>query len=134
MKDISMAEILVMHYHTVTAIQKNHATPGLREPGVLDAALRQPFQEIFGEEQYPDPFSKAAVMSFGIINGHPFVDGNKRIGIVAGIVFLEINGYEATASNDAVYDAAYNVASGVWGRDDLRHWFSESFVSTGTGQ
>lgn len=131
MKEITTAEILVMHYHMVTAIQGINASPGIRDPGVLDAALRQPFQTVFGEEQYPDPFSKAAVMSFGIINGHPFVDGNKRIGIIAGIVFIEINGYEVTASNDSVYDAAHNTASGTWKRDDLRQWFAVNSAKFG---
>jgi death on curing protein len=122
---ITVAEIIVMHHHIVDTIQGESASDGIRDFGVIDSALKAPFQSVFGHDQYPDPFSKAAAMAYGLIRGHGFVDGNKRIGLVAGMVLLELNGYRMTASNDDVYEAAYKTAAGEWDREELMTWFLE---------
>jgi death on curing protein len=125
MKRITLAEILIMHHHIVRQIQGEGASEGVRDSGVIESALWSPFQSVFGNDQYPDMFSKAATMAYALIRGHGFVDGNKRIGIVAGMVLLELNGYRMTASNDDVYKAAYSTAAGEWNREDLMTWFLE---------
>jgi death on curing protein len=74
---------------------------GLRDESLLDSALNRPPQ-LFSYGK-PTLFELAAAYAYGLIRNHPFLDGNKRIGFMTAIVFLEINGHEF-AANEA--DAA----------------------------
>ena len=65
--------------------------PGIRDEALLASALEKP-RNLFVYEQ-PDHFRLAASYAFGIINNHPFIDGNKRTGFLVAVVFLELNGY-----------------------------------------
>lgn len=65
----------------------------------------------------------AAVLAYGISRNHPFVDGNKRVSLVASFVFLEINGHRMTAALDEVYETFLAVAAGRLTQDDLIQWF-----------
>jgi len=69
---------------------------GLRDEGLFDSALARP-QQIFAYGN-PDPFTLAAAYASGLVGNHPFMDGNKRIGFMTSVVFLELNGYRITAS------------------------------------
>ena len=69
---------------------------GLRDAGMLDSALARP-QQLFAYG-HPTLFELAAAYAHGLIRNHPFLDGNKRIGFTAAIVFLELNGCRFTAS------------------------------------
>jgi death-on-curing protein len=69
---------------------------GVRDPGLLDSALARP-QQLFAYGK-PSLFDLAAAYAFGLVQNHPFLDGNKRIGFTTAIVFLELNGYRFRAS------------------------------------
>ncbi len=87
--------------------------PPLRDLGLLESAAARPRASAFGEDAYPDTWSKAAALLQSIVKNHPLVDGNKRLGWLATAVFLELNGVQATtAANDAVYDTVMKVAAG----------------------
>lgn len=86
--------------------------PPVRDIGLLGSAVARPQTSVFGEDAYPDVFSKAAALLQSIVNNHPLVDGNKRLGWLATAVFLELNDVQASkASNDDVYDFVIWVAS-----------------------
>jgi death on curing protein len=86
--------------------------PPIRDLGLLGSAVARPRATAFGEDAYPDLWTKAAALLQSIVNNHPLVDGNKRLGWLATAVFLEINGVSATkASNDDVYDLVMEVAA-----------------------
>lgn len=69
---------------------------GVRDEGLFDSALARPQQLLaYGK---PNLFDLAAAYAFGLVRNHPFLDGNKRIGFTAAVVFLELNGYRFTAS------------------------------------
>lgn len=87
--------------------------PPLRDLGLLESAAARPRASAFGEDAYPDTWSKAAALLQSIVKNHPLVDGNKRLGWLATAVLLELNGVQATtAANDAVYDTVMKVAAG----------------------
>ena len=67
---------------------------GLRDEGLLQSAVSAPFQSFSGTDAYPSLKQKAARLAFGLVKNHPFVDGNKRIGAHAMLVFLALNGVE----------------------------------------
>lgn len=85
----------------------------VRDVGLLGAASERPQTSAFGEDAYPDLWTKAAALMQSLVNGHPLVDGNKRLGWLATAVFLELNHIAASsADNDAVYNLVHSVAEG----------------------
>ncbi|MEX1286557.1 MAG: type II toxin-antitoxin system death-on-curing family toxin [Acidimicrobiia bacterium] len=105
--------------------------PPVRDVGLLGSAVARPRTSAFGEDAYPDVWSKASALLDSIVNNHPLVDGNKRLGWLATAVFLELNGASAAgAPNDAVYDLVIGVADGTTAvseaADVLRRMASES--------
>ena len=94
--------------------------PPVRDVGLLEAAAARPRASAFGEDAYPDVWSKAAALLQSIVKNHPLVDGNKRLGWLAAAVFLELNGVRVTtAPNDAVYDTVMKVAAGQLGVGEI---------------
>ena len=86
--------------------------PPVRDIGLLGSAVARPQTSVFGEDAYPDVYSKASALLQSIVNNHPLVDGNKRLGWLATAVFLELNEVQASnATNDDVYDFVIWVAS-----------------------
>ncbi|HEX5541845.1 MAG TPA: type II toxin-antitoxin system death-on-curing family toxin [Micromonospora sp.] len=97
----------------VVAIAEEIGAGGaLRDFGLLDAAIGRPQASMFGADAYPDVGTKAAALMHSIIANPPFVDGNKRTGLTAGLAFLELNRVGAVEiDQDAAYELTINVAS-----------------------
>lgn len=86
--------------------------PPIRDLGLLAAAAARPQASAFGDDAYPDLWTKAAALLHSVVKNHPLVDGNKRLGWLACAVFQDINGADPTvASNDDVYDLVMHVAT-----------------------
>jgi death-on-curing protein len=84
---------------------------GLRDDALLKSALARPRQH-FAYAESPDIIDLAALYTAGIVRNHPFVDGNKRTGFVVGILFLELNGYHFTASEEDAARAVLGLTGG----------------------
>ena len=84
---------------------------GLRDNALLESALARP-QQHFAYAESPDIIDMATAYTAGIVRNHPFVDGNKRTGFVVGILFLELNGYLFTASQEDAAKAVLELAAG----------------------
>ena len=92
----------------------------VRDIGLLGAAAARPQASAFGEDAYPDAWTKSAALLHSVVNNRPLVDGNKRLGWLATAVFLELNNASvSTVSNDAVYDLVMTVASTNMDVDDI---------------
>jgi len=86
--------------------------PPIRDLGLLGSAAARPQASAFGDDAYPDVWTKAAALLHSVVKNHPLVDGNKRLGWLACAVFLDVNGMDPTsASNDEVYELVMRVAS-----------------------
>ena len=119
MKILNKRQILMLHQHLV---EETGGSPGLRAEGLLDSALNAPFQ-IFGDTSaYPSLQQKAARLCYGLVKNHPFIDGNKRIGAHAMLVFLAVNGLELSYTQQELSDIILQVAAGEKGYDDLLVW------------
>ena len=119
MKILSQRQILLLHSALIEAFG---GSDGVRDDGLLESALAAPFQTFDGEPIYPSVQSKAAQLGFGLIRNHPFVDGNKRIGAHAMLVFLELNGIVLRYEQQELIDIILAVASGETGRQGLLQW------------
>jgi death on curing protein len=87
----------------------------VRDAGLIESAVARPRTTIFGEDAYPDLWTKAAALLHSLVNNHPFVDGNKRVGWIVAVAFLRQNGAVsasqiANADQDAAYDLVIAVA------------------------
>lgn len=101
---------------------------GIQNIAALDSALAQPRQAFGGVELYSDLIEKAATLGFAIIQGHPFVDGNKRVGHAAMETFLILNGCEIEADVDEQERIILRVAAGEMVREELASWLRNYIV------
>lgn len=97
---------------------------GVRDEGLLDSALEAPFQTFGGQDLYLGDMDKIVRFGYGLIDNHPFHDGNKRIGALVLLTLLEINGYLINATDKELSDVIYAVASGSDGKtyEELLSW------------
>ena len=94
--------------------------PPVRDIGLLGSAAARPQTTVFGEDAYPDLWTKAAALLASIVKNHALVDGNKRLGWLATAVFLDINGVDVVrARNDDVFELVMDVAAGDLSVDDI---------------
>ena len=98
---------------------KTGGTVGIRDEGLLASALEAPYQTFSGVDLFPTLLEKGVRLGFGLVSNHPFVDGNKRIGILIMLVFFEMNGILIDFTDDEVVDMALGVASGKYSYNDL---------------
>lgn len=119
MTKLSKEQILMLHS---MAIKQSGGLDGVRDDGLLDMALHAPFQTFESTELYPSIQSKAARLCFSIISNHPFIDGNKRIGILAMLVFLDVNQVEVNCLNQDIIELGLGVASGKCNMDFIIDW------------
>lgn len=86
--------------------------PGLRDIGLLESAIEGAYQTFGGTELYPTVEEKGAWLGYALISNHAFVDGNKRIGALVMLTFLELNGIKLRLSDKELVDLILGVASG----------------------
>jgi death-on-curing protein len=125
MRYLSLQEVLSLH---ALVIAQSGGSSGLRDRGALESAVAQPEARVDGEELYPDLASKATALGHSLIQNHPFVDGNKRVGHAAMEVFLLLNGHEIDASADEQEENIIDVASGTVSRIELSEWIGKHMI------
>ena len=109
-------DVLVL-YRILT--DKAGGTVGIRDKGMMLSALEAPYQTFAGYELFPSLIEKAARLGYGLVANHPFVDGNKRIGVFVMLVFLKLNSIDLTFSDEEIIDMALNTASGLYKYEDI---------------
>ncbi|QQS17986.1 type II toxin-antitoxin system death-on-curing family toxin [Candidatus Saccharibacteria bacterium] len=95
---------------------------GLRDVGRLEAAIATQTQEVFGSELYATVYVKAAAIVRGIVADHPFIDGNKRTAMLAGLTSMGINGIKLESTNQALEDFAVRVAVEHLSVETIAEW------------
>lgn len=93
----------------------------VRDVGLLDAAAHRPRASVFGRDAYPEVELKAAALLESIVRGHALVDGNKRLGWLATVVFYGLNGVDLEAPDDEAYDMVVGVAAGQIAMEDIAY-------------
>ncbi len=106
---IELSFILALHDRLLVF---HDGAEGLRDEGLLLSALARP-KHLAAYGRDSDVIDIAAAYTFGIVKNHPFMDANKRTGFVAGILFLERNGYIFSAPQDVAAAAVLDLAAGV---------------------
>src|SRR5262245_36266783 len=119
---LSLDEALEIHGDQIA---RYGGSDGIRDLGLLQSALAQPQASFGGQFLHADVFEMAAAYLFHIVQNHPFVDGNKRVGAVAAIVFLLINDQDTTASSAELESLVMGVAQGQKTKLEIAQFFRE---------
>jgi death-on-curing protein len=122
MNYLTARQVLFIHARVV---RETRGSGGLRDLGALRSAVDRPRMSIGGEDLYPDVFTKAAALLESLVGNHPFVDGNKRTGIVTAAQFLWLNGHRLVTTNDELEDFVMAAARGRSDLATMAAWFRE---------
>ena len=121
MDSLSRDAVLTLHRDI---IETSGGSDGVRDYSGLESAIAQPRMTFDGQDLYPTVVEKAAALCFSLIQNHPFVDGNKRVGHAAMEVFAILNGYKIDASVDSQEQLILGIASGDVSREQLVEWLT----------
>lgn len=116
----TLDEVLEIHRDQIA---RYGGSPGIRDLGLLQSAIAQPAATFGGQFLHRGLFEMAAAYLFHIVRNHPFVDGNKRVGTVAAIVFLAMNDHELDAPQDDLESLVLSVAAGKADKEAIAAFF-----------
>lgn len=113
---LNQNQVLKLHDKIINKFGGIH---GIRNEASLQSALANPLQTFAGLDLYPSVFDKAVQLCFGIIKNHPFLDGNKRLGLHLMLILVHINGLKIDIAHDELIDIIFNIADGTFNRQDF---------------
>lgn len=113
---------MVLRTHR-SLIERYGGSEGLRDAGLLHSAIAMPQASFGGAPLHKDLFEMAAAYLYHIVQNHPFIDGNKRTGAAAAIIFLDLNGIEIQADEEGLVEVTLRVASGQAGKLEVAEFF-----------
>lgn len=119
MNKIDVKQVVLLHEMLINSIGGLH---GVRDAGLLDSAVNGIYQTFGGQELYPSIEEKAARLGYSLISNHVFVDGNKRVGVLAMLTFLEINNVKIQYTDQEIINIGFGVATGNLKSSDLHNW------------
>ena len=119
MKKFSREQILLLHEKIVVI---SGGSAGIRDENLLLSAINSPYQTFDGEDLYPTLIEKAVRLGYNLISNHPFIDGNKRIGLHALLVYLDIHGINLEYNDDDLINLIFGVASGLTSYEEFLNW------------
>ena len=126
MKWLTTQAVVAMH---MELIAEHGGPPGIRDAGLLESALARPRHRASYAGR--SVFERAAAYGWGISRNHPFVNGNKRLALMACYVFLRLNGYRLTAPEPAAVGVVLDLAAGKITERELAAWFKVNCVRVG---
>ena len=118
---LTKSQVISMHSQLIEA---TGGSDGVRDEGLLESSLNSPFQTFGGEDVYPSLMHKASRLCYGIISNHPFIDGNKRIGVHTMLVFLALNRVELNYTQQELIDSGLGIASGNVSAEQIFRWLN----------
>lgn len=125
---ITLTDILLLHEFSIADYGGGE---GVRDEGLLLSAISRPFQTFDGEELYATPIEKAAALVESLIVNHPFVDGNKRVGMLAMVALLNECGINIMVSSEELYQFIIAISTGSLTYEDILAWLKVNCFNTG---
>jgi death on curing protein len=120
---LQVDEVVTIH---AALLHRFGGAAGVRDAGLLEAALQRPLNRFHYEDPSPTLFELAAAYAEGIVGKHPFVDGNKRTGFVVAALFLQTNGYRLIASEESAVERTLALAARAIGEAEYAAWLAEN--------
>lgn len=113
---IDNEKVLLLHQ---LLIEETGGEPNIRDMKLLDSNINQVYQTFDGAELYKTKEEKAARLGFSLVSNHAFVDGNKRIGMLVMLTFLELNGIKVSFTNDEIVKIGFDLAESKMSYEQL---------------
>ena len=117
---LTLDDIIESHQNQIDTYGGSH---GIRDIGLLESAITQPEASFGGQYLHADIFEMAAAYLYHLVMNHPFVDGNKRVGLEAALIFLEINNENLKASDQELVDLVLKTTAGQVGKREIAEFF-----------
>ncbi|MCE2815525.1 MAG: type II toxin-antitoxin system death-on-curing family toxin [Planctomycetaceae bacterium] len=117
---LTLDDIIESHQNQIDTYGGSH---GIRDIGLLESAIAQPEASFGGQYLHADIFEMAAAYIYHLVMNHPFVDGNKRVGLEAALIFLEINDKSLIANDDELVDLVLKTTAGQIGKREIAEFF-----------
>ena len=122
MKSLSRHQVILLHSQLLV---ETGGADGIRDEGLLDAALDSPYSGFGNTQFYPTIEARAARLAFGLVNNHPFVDGNKRIGVLAMLVLLDLNDIALDVTDNDLIWLGVSLAEGNLDSEGVHDWIKQ---------
>lgn len=116
---LTVDEVIMLHGKLLEA---TGGFPGLRDRGLLESVVLSVNASFEDVERYPTAEEKAARLAYALISNHPFVDGNKRVGVLSMLMMLKLNGVTLRYTQQELIDLGLAAASGKMGYKDILGW------------
>jgi len=120
---ILLNDVLDLHDKS---IEVYGGSKGIRDIGLLESAIARPFQTFGGEDLYPSPYDKAAAFAESLIINHPFIDGNKRTGMLGMATFLLENKIYIDTKDEDLYDMIIKISMGEINFEQITEWLKNN--------
>lgn len=117
---LSLDDILESHQNQIDTYGGGQ---GIRDIGLLESAIAQPEACFGGQFLHADVFEMAAAYLYHLVMNHPFVDGNKRVGLEAALIFLEVNGQSLNATDEELVDLVLKTTMGQVAKPEIAEFF-----------
>jgi death-on-curing protein len=117
---LTLDDILESHLNQIDTYGGSH---GIRDIGLLESAIAQSEASFGGQYLHADIFEMAAAYLYHLVMNHPFVDGNKRVGLEAALIFLEINDESLIANDDELVELVLKTTAGQIGKREIAEFF-----------
>ena len=98
---------------------------GIRNKNEIDSVISNVYATFDGQELYPSTVDKASFLSYGLIKGHAFLDGNKRVGVATMMIYLKMNGYELNVTNEELIDFGLKIATSQYNQQNIASWIEK---------
>ncbi len=125
MKYPSIENIFQLHRKSIL---HDGGEDGIRDQGLLESAYYAPLASFGSVEAYPSAIEKAVRLSWGLIKNHPFVDGNKRVGALVLLVFLDLNQIELSLNENELAEESYRIANGEHSYEAFLDWTTAHMI------
>lgn len=119
MINLTIDEITYLHEKL---IQKTGGMSGIRDIGMLESAVYSAMQSFGDEEVYPTPIERAARLAYSVTMNHPFIDGNKRTGMLVMLMTLKLNHIAIEYTQQELICLGLSVADGSNGYEQILNW------------
>ena len=110
MRSLSADQVLRLHH---AILERFWGDPGLRDRGLLESAVARPFAAYGGVEAHPGIHRKAAALWHALVVDHPFVDGNRPVGVAAALIFLRVNGRGLALDDERLLELSRMLTQGM---------------------
>ena len=122
MRRLSVANIIIAHQKLIDQTGGSH---GIRDRNLVDSAINRAFATFDGKDLCEMTEDKIAAITFGLINNHGFVDGNKRVGIAVMLLLLKLNGYTLQYSQEELIVIGISIADGSMDEVAIKEWINQ---------